>query len=80
MKVCEFCLQFREDGACFLGLTLPKSMTCREFDPAAIKNADGRGLANMQARAMLIDAEIAWAKRDGGGTLFTLQRSENKAK
>lgn len=42
MKVCEFCLQFREDGTCFLGLTLPKSMTCREFDPAMEKFCSDR--------------------------------------
>ena len=49
----------------------------REFDPAAARNSDGRGLANMRARARLIDAEISWAKRAGGGTLFTLKRPTN---
>jgi signal transduction histidine kinase len=46
----------------------------REFDPGDLQNSDGRGLANMQARARLIDAEISWARRDGGGTVFTLRR------
>jgi signal transduction histidine kinase len=45
-----------------------------EFDPSLIQNSDGRGLANMQARARLIDANISWARRDGGGTVFTLRR------
>jgi signal transduction histidine kinase len=38
------------------------------------KKADGRGLANMRARAGLIDAEIAWEKGQTGGTAFTLFR------
>jgi signal transduction histidine kinase/ligand-binding sensor domain-containing protein len=39
------------------------------------RNSDGRGLANMRARAGLIDAEIGWKKRDGGGTVFTLKKT-----
>jgi signal transduction histidine kinase len=37
-------------------------------------NSEGRGLANMRARAALIDALIAWEPRDGGGTVFTLTK------
>lgn len=37
MKVCEFCLQFESDGTCSLGLSIPKSMTCREFGPTLEK-------------------------------------------
>lgn len=37
MKICEFCTQFRSDNTCQLGLTLPKSMTCREFGPTLEK-------------------------------------------
>jgi signal transduction histidine kinase len=37
-------------------------------------NSEGRGLANMRARAGLIDAHIAWQSREGGGTVFTLER------
>ena len=33
MIVCEFCLQYKPDGECGLGLKIPKSMTCREFGP-----------------------------------------------
>ncbi len=37
-------------------------------------NSDGRGLANMRARAGLIDAQISWEQREGGGTVFTLRK------
>jgi len=39
------------------------------------KNAEGRGLANMRARAGLIDAQISWQPRDAGGTIFILKRA-----
>jgi signal transduction histidine kinase len=38
-------------------------------------NSEGRGLANMRARAGLIDARISWEPREGGGTVFTLKRA-----
>lgn len=38
------------------------------------RNSEGRGLANMRARAGMIDASITWTKRDGGGTIFELSR------
>ena len=38
-------------------------------------NSEGRGLANMRARAALIDARIAWEAREDGGTVFTLTRA-----
>jgi signal transduction histidine kinase len=37
-------------------------------------NSEGRGLANMRARAGLIEAQISWQPREGGGTVFTLTR------
>ena len=37
-------------------------------------NSEGRGLANMRARAALIDARISWEPREEGGTVFTLTR------
>jgi two-component system sensor histidine kinase UhpB len=58
----------------------PGSVTLRledngkEFDPAVAAKGDGRGLANMRARASLIGAEINWEQRHGGGTVFTLQK------
>lgn len=37
MTICEFCLQFQEDGQCGFGLRLPKNMSCREFHPTIEK-------------------------------------------
>jgi len=37
MLICEFCLQYKPDGECGLGLKIPKSMTCREFEPTLEK-------------------------------------------
>jgi two-component system sensor histidine kinase DegS len=42
-------------------------------------NSEGRGLANMRARAGLIDAHISWQPREGGGTVFTLNRKAARA-
>ena len=33
MIICEFCLEYKPDGKCALGLNIPKSMSCREFTP-----------------------------------------------
>jgi signal transduction histidine kinase len=46
-----------------------------EFDPETALKTDGRGLANMRARASLIDAEVSWARGNRGGTVFTLSRT-----
>jgi signal transduction histidine kinase len=45
------------------------------FSPTAVRG-EGRGLANIYARASLIDAEIAWTERAGGGTVFTLIKKQ----
>jgi signal transduction histidine kinase/ligand-binding sensor domain-containing protein len=55
----DFVLQLQDNG--------------RDFDPGEHKNLEGRGLANMRARASLIGAEISWEKAADGGTVFTLQ-------
>ena len=55
----EFSLRLEDNGRSF------------ESQPA---NSEGRGLANMRARAGLIDAQITWEPREGGGTVFTLNR------
>jgi hypothetical protein len=34
MIICEFCSLYQKDGQCGIGLTLPKSMSCREFGPS----------------------------------------------
>ena len=46
----------------------------RGFDGTE-KNKAGRGVANIRARASMIDADVEWSKRDGGGTMFTLKKS-----
>jgi signal transduction histidine kinase len=55
----DFVLQLQDNG--------------RDFDPREQKNLEGRGLANMRARASLIGAEISWEKQESAGTVFTLQ-------
>jgi signal transduction histidine kinase len=47
----------------------------RDFDPQDVKVRQGRGLANMRARASLIEAEVSWGRREGGGTEFTLRKA-----
>jgi signal transduction histidine kinase len=43
-------------------------------------NSEGRGLANMRARAGLIEARISWEPREGGGgTIFELKRTSKLA-
>ena len=37
MIICDFCLQFKPDGECGLGLKIPKGMSCREFSPGMSK-------------------------------------------
>ena len=55
----DFVLQLQDNG--------------KVFDPSEHQNLAGRGLANMHARASLIEAEISWEKAPEGGTVFTLQ-------
>jgi signal transduction histidine kinase len=47
----------------------------RGFDGGEVKKKTGRGLANIRARASMIDAEVEWSKRGGGGTVFTLRKA-----
>ena len=37
MIICDFCLQFQNDGQCSFGLRIPKRMSCRVFDPGIEK-------------------------------------------
>jgi signal transduction histidine kinase len=57
----EFLLTLEDDG--------------RDFEPQGRKVKQGRGLANIRARASLIEAEVNWKKRKGGGTQFTLKKA-----
>lgn len=55
------------------GLELTIADDGQFFAPAAVSE-QGRGLANIHARASLIEAHVAWTKAPGGGTLFTLKK------
>jgi signal transduction histidine kinase/ligand-binding sensor domain-containing protein len=55
-----FDLQIEDDG--------------RGFDRSEAKKNPGRGVANIRARASMIDADVEWNKRAGGGTVFTLHK------
>jgi signal transduction histidine kinase len=46
----------------------------RDFAADGTNKSDGRGLANMRARASLIDAQLSWTSLEGRGMLFTLRR------
>ena len=37
MVICEFCLHRLPEGACRIGLSIPKTMKCREFAPGIEK-------------------------------------------
>ncbi len=50
-----------------------------DFDHSLGSNHEGRGLANMRARASLIDAEIFWSQREGGGNVFKLTKPTAEA-
>jgi signal transduction histidine kinase/ligand-binding sensor domain-containing protein len=49
----------------------------RGFDSSEAKKKPGRGVANIRARASMVDAEVEWAKREGGGTVFRLRRNRS---
>lgn len=60
-----------EDGAFILTL----EDNGRDFNPEDKKLKHGRGLTNIRARASLIEAVVAWNRRAGGGTVFTLRKA-----
>ena len=47
----------------------------RGFDEGDAKKPSGRGVANIRARASMIDADVEWKKQNGGGTVFRLNRA-----
>ncbi len=52
----------------------------RDFSPKDVKRKrNGRGISNILARASLIEAKVAWSKRSGGGTIFTLRKTPQTA-
>jgi signal transduction histidine kinase/ligand-binding sensor domain-containing protein len=68
-------LRFQINASDEEGLTLTIEDDGHNFDPRDKKMKQGRGLANIRARASLIDADVTWRKRPGGGTIFTLHKS-----
>jgi len=56
----EFQLRIEDDG--------------RGFDETTSKRKSGRGVANIRARASMIDASVDWQTANGGGTIFTLTK------
>ena len=47
----------------------------RGFDEGDARKKPGRGVANIRARASMIDADVEWKKRNGGGTVFKLSKT-----
>jgi signal transduction histidine kinase len=47
----------------------------RGFDEGDAKKPSGRGVANIRARASMIDADVEWKKQNGGGTVFRLNKT-----
>jgi signal transduction histidine kinase/ligand-binding sensor domain-containing protein len=56
----DFTLALEDDGA--------------GFDAKNKKALKGRGIAGIRARASLIEAEVEWQRRGGGGTVFVLSK------
>ena len=48
----------------------------RGFDEGDARKKPGRGVANIRARASMIDADVEWKRRNGGGTLFRLRKQD----
>ena len=48
----------------------------RGYDEADARKNSGRGVANIRTRASMIDADVSWTKRNGGGTVFVLRKHE----
>jgi signal transduction histidine kinase len=46
----------------------------RGFDEGDAKKRPGRGVANIRARASMIDADVEWKRQNGGGTVFRLKK------
>ncbi|HKV41064.1 MAG TPA: ATP-binding protein, partial [Blastocatellia bacterium] len=46
------------------------------FDMAGKSRKLGRGLNNIRSRASLIDADVDWSSSPGGGTVFTLVKTQ----
>jgi signal transduction histidine kinase len=71
-RAAQVSLSVRLDAAGDFLLTL--SDDGRGFDAENKRALKGRGLAGIRARASLIEAEAAWSRREGGGTVFALRK------
>jgi signal transduction histidine kinase len=60
----EFELRIEDDG--------------RGFDEGVTKKKSGRGVANIRARASMIDGNVEWIRGAGGGTIFNLLLPTNQ--
>jgi signal transduction histidine kinase len=49
------------------------------FDRSEMRKKPGRGVANIRARASMIEAQVEWSKRDGGGTIFRMSKNQAEA-
>ncbi|HYN85157.1 MAG TPA: two-component regulator propeller domain-containing protein [Pyrinomonadaceae bacterium] len=67
-------LAVEEDGAGGMTLTLEDDGRGLPQDIRKGRHDGGRGLANIRARASLIEAEVEWRRREGGGTVFVLRK------
>ena len=67
MLLCEFCTQYRKTGECRLGLSIPKRMSCREFDPGVERfcsdPADFVNEAQLAQMAVFFDIKGAELKK-----------------
>jgi signal transduction histidine kinase len=50
------------------------------FDLRGRKAGGGRGLANIRARASLIEADVSWTRNAKGGTVFILRKGASDAR
>jgi signal transduction histidine kinase len=62
----DFTLALADDGA--------------GFDAKNRKALKGRGIAGIRARASLVEAEVEWTRREGGGTVFMLSKKSARKK
>ncbi len=57
------------------GLVLRLTDNGAGFDLRDKKAGRGRGLANIRARASLIEADVSWSRNPSGGTIFVLRKA-----
>jgi hypothetical protein len=70
MIICEFCVQYQNDGQCRFGFPIPTRMGCHEFDPGIAKFCanptdfvDGRQIIQMATFFGIKGMELKKVKR-----------------